>query len=262
MKRLIALLTAFCLVAGPALAGITPLTGTTNALLSTGTEASSVNVTLTSAATTVDAPIGTFFVIAVTQRTASTITSCGDSVNGSVYSLAGSAVVNGAAVEWLYYYQTTVDVPIGTTFSCTFPSASNGKSMIIAGFTAMATSSQADGTPTTGTGTWTSGSPFTIGPTGTLACNTSAGEIVIAGTALASNVTWTEDAAFSHVSSQTANAFEQLAYKIVNANTAVSYSPTATATAAAYAGELQGFKAATCAAAAINHGLLLTGVGQ
>lgn len=114
-------------------------------------------------------------------------------------------------------------------------------------------------------GSGAAGSATALGPlsaTGTLACNTTAGEVVVAFIGANNTITLTtESTGFTTlVTDNTAEAIN-VAQVIVNSNASQTYSPNLVqAPASGWAGLSTGFKAATCTGSA-KHGLLLTGVG-
>jgi hypothetical protein len=257
MKLFLALFATFCLITSPALAGITALSGTTNGLLATGTTAAT---SVTSAATTVDIPSGSLIIISAAYRAASGTLSCTDNLGThNTYNNAAAQAVYGTTTQTFYAY-TTQDTPSGTTFTCNSTGASVNFSIIASAWTGAATSSQYDTGVTAGNST--ASSPGPVGPTSTLACNSSAGELMIVSVGFTSTLTLTtEGSGFTLVSGPLGSDALRQVFQIVNSNAAVTYSPTFSGTSA-WMMQLQGFKAATCNASAAKHSLLLTGVGE
>ena len=253
MKRLIALITAICLISSPALAGITPLSGTTNGLLASGNSAGTT--TISTGATTVDAPIGTMLVLSVSYRSTGAI-SCTDSLGThNTYNSPLGQTTFSTSVK-MFYSVVTQDNPIGTTYSCS--AATSAQFGVVVSAWSGAAASPYDTGVTAGSSTASLGG--TVGPTSTLACNSSAGELATAIEASVSSTFSSQPGGWSDYGVALSDSSHP-AFQILNSNAAISYSPTYTGTTSAWQGQIMTFKAASCVSSA-PHGLLLTGVGQ
>jgi len=258
MKRLVTLITAFCLVAGSvADAGVAIITGTgtggSQGNTSTGV-GSTITLTFSSAI-----PAGSLVVANISFRNSSTTAYTCVDTKLNTYQAGAGVTVNAYGVQMVYSV-TANALTTSDTITCTVPGTAN-RGLIVAAFSGVA-ATPFDSASVTGSaaGVTTIGP---VGPTGTLACNTTAGEVVVAGLGYGNAITGgAEDATFISLGTNDVSQGTHMAYKIVNANTAVTYSPTYTETASNWVAQLQGFKAASCTGAAIKRGLLLTGVGQ
>jgi hypothetical protein len=254
MKRLVTFIAA-CLIASPSFAGITTLTGTTNGVL--GQAAVASGTTPTTAATAVDAPVGTLIVVtAASHNSAVFATACGDSA-GNTYTQAGTTAANGTAAS-IFYSVTTIDLPVAGTVNCTYNNTSQGKTVVALGFTGAAAS------PIDQVTNFSSASAAgaqTIGPTGTLACGSASSEVVVVN--MSPNLSLAaQDATFVQSTSNTTGGPAYTLYKITSSTAAVSYSPTLNATASSYTTNLYSFKAASCATSSPKSRMLLLGVGE
>lgn len=258
MKRII-LAALFALgLNGPALAGITQITGsgTGGAIGTANAAAGGTTVVVT---TNVAVPPGSLIAIALGVRTAGSYSGCTDSA-GNTYATPLNKTTTGQTTSTTYSY-TTVNLPSGGTITCTSPNTSN-KGMIAAAFSATDSSplDAASATPTNGSGT-----TISVGPTGTLACPSVSGncELLFAAWSDLGIGTITEDANFTNLGTQTGNSGNtHAAFKLVTANTAVSYSAGNT-TSNNWAAYLQAFKAATGGGGpTLQGGTLLRGAGR
>lgn len=258
MKRILAALALLLIFSVPAYSAVALINGGgTGGLLASGTNNSTITTVVT-AATTVDAPIGSLITIGLGVRTgASTYTGCVDTA-GNTYSTPINKSSGGGESASFSYALTTIDLPIGSTFTCT-SAATGSKGIMVAAFSGAAASplDAASATPTAGNGTAVS-----VGPTGTLACPASGNcEVLIGFFATFAAASVTEDAAFTTFGSLTANASNtHMAYKIVAVNTAITYAPT-NATSGFWAAFLEAFVQST-AVSAVYHGLSSAGAGK
>ena len=262
MKRLLAYFVAAALLvaAGPAFAGTAIINGGgTGGQIATGSQAAGGN-TVTSSASTVDVPIGSLVEIGAAENvTSSSYTGCTDSA-GNNYGANISSNANGLAGTttrtWLI---TTIDAPIGTTWTCTSASTAIKGIMVAAWSGAAASPFDLSATPTTGSGTVAS-----IGPTGTLACPGGGAncEVLVA--------VWNHDnitgqtgltSGFTYLGSNGSNGTNlSMAYEIVSATTAQSFQAT-NGNSGAWVMKMDAFKAATsggtnktCTIAAVGGG--------
>ncbi|MCU1526654.1 MAG: hypothetical protein JWP75_417 [Frondihabitans sp.] len=227
MRRALALGLIACLNAPSAEAAIAALNSNL-AIATYNSSGATVATTLTTGATTVDAPVGTLIVIVVGNRsTTNAITSCTDSA-GNAYSASAATTVSSGLVEVRSFYSlTTIDLPIGATFSCTVGSGNIQKSVVVGAFSGLASSGVFDAT-VTNIGTV---SPVTF-TTGTL--NFASGgtqALVIAADAASATTSYTESASFTSMATLSNSFFTHLGFQIVNATTGISYSAAFTASA-------------------------------
>ena len=261
MKRLIALLTAFCLLGSPALAsGLTALNGGGTGGAFASTSVSTAVASITSGATTVDIPVGSLGVIFVGWRAGAgvSITSCSDTA-GNTWSSGAVSNSQSNATTRIYYTVSTIDMPIGTTFTCNLSSASSSiKAVEVMAFSGPAASPFDANANASGSST----GAITVGPVpsaGTLACNGTSDEVVVSVVSMLNGAAPTNLGSFTSLG-YISDMFA--AYQIVNSNVAVSFTPTLTGSSGNWSAQIQGFKASTCPASAANHTLLLMGVGQ
>jgi hypothetical protein len=145
--------------------------------------------------------------------------------------------------ERIFYSITTIDLPLGGTISCLFNNSGTRKDITAVAFSGAA-ASPVDAASTIAQNTSTT---VSAGPTGTLACPSTSGncEVIIVGLGWDSNNTafTTEAAGFTNLGLQ---SFDQsTAIKLVTANTAITYTPTVTASSRSWNVALVGFEAAT-----------------
>lgn len=259
MKRLVALFALACLIASPAFAGITALNGGgTGGTFATGSD-NATSTTVTTAATTVAIPAGSLSIIFAGQRAGAgvTINSCTDSA-GNTYSSGASTNSTSNATVRIFYSITTSNLPIGGTASCTYSSLASIKTISLMAFSGAAASPFDVSVNASASSTGS----ITIGPVpaaGNLACNASAGEVVVSVIAMLNGALPSALGSFTSLGYQS-NQFA--AYQIVNSNAAVTFTPTLNGASGNWASQLQGFKAAVCLAGGGNHGLLLSNVGN
>lgn len=262
MKRFLGFLFGvFLLLPTQVFAGISLISGgqcTNSNCIAQGSNNSTIT-TVTSSASTVDVPVGSLVYISTTVRANSNASSCTDTA-GNTYSapvqkLAGT---NNQSVIFSWAI-TTIDAPIGTTWTCNNASTT-AKGIQVAAFSGAASSplDAASATPASGTGTVQS-----VGPTGILACpgGGSNCEVLIANwTNRSTGAQSSQTAGFTNFGCNTSNFANMcMAYEIVSATTAQSYSST-NASSDGWAIFLEAFKTAT--ASITNCSLLTLGVGS
>jgi len=262
MKRLIALLTAFCLVASPALAGWTFITGgSSGGTLGRVTGATSPMVVTVSA----NVPVGSLIVVPFAIRGNEDITGCVDSA-GNTYARAGAfhQGVSGGAGETIYYaYATTALTNGSSTISCTENAANAQNVMLPVAFSGAQspTANNYDTNQFAGSSTGTSVGPLPA--TGTLGCNSTNGNLLVAYMVASNALTLTtESTGFTNQFTDGGNEASHLAWQVTSTNATVTYSPTLSQSASAsWVGQITNFKAASCIAAT-GHNLLTLGVGD
>jgi hypothetical protein len=255
--KLRALLTTIllCLAVNPAFAGFAIINGggTGGAI---GQSVSGSGATATSSASTVDIPPGSLVVQVAGMRANASFTTCSDSVGGNTWSVFAGNQQTGMSF-YVCYSLTSVDLPIGTTFS--FTSANTGvKSNIVAAFSGAAASpldpTSAGGQSTTNT------TSVSIGPSGAWQCpGVTNCNLQIAGFLALNSGTVTETSGFTSLGTTATET--HMAYQITSATTATTYTSTL-GTSSNYAGKLVGFDAAvgggsgsTCTIAAAGGGV-------
>lgn len=231
----------------PALAGIAIINGGgTGGLVANGSN-NGGGTTVVTAASTVDVPVGSFvFMVTTVRSTSAGITGCADSAGNAT--TGGGNKTNPPANQTLNwnYGITTIDAPIGTTWTCTSITTTS-KGIMVAAFSGAAASPHdaASATPAAGSGT-----VMSAGPTGTLSCPGGGAncEVLIApwtnhntGAQSAQTGGFTQ---FGCIPGSTNNANVCMAYEIVSATTAQSYTST-NANSDVWAMTLEGFTAAT-----------------
>lgn len=261
MKRLIALLTAFFLVASPALAGITQIagSGTGGAIAS----ANSGTGSLTTAAVSANVATGSLIVIAVGNRTGTTTGwSCTDSASTpNTYSVIGpfsSASTTTTAIFYAIAGASGNLVSGTTTVSCTVPGAAHTQVTVYA--FAGVNASPLDKSGNNGAASAsTSLSPVPSAATATLTCNSTGGAVAV-GNLIGQNAPTNGGIG----TGWTAGPLQQegiSAWQIFNTNAGVQWTNSVTQTSGAWEGVVGVFKAASCGTATV-HTLLLTGVGD
>lgn len=209
----------------PSDAGIALINGGgTGGLIAHG-EAGS-GTTVTSAASTVDVPVGSLVFIGISQRTiTATVSSCTDTAGNTFQTPVNKGLASNAQTSSFTWAITTIDEPIGTTWTCNTSGTVN-KGLMVAAFSSAAASplDAASATPVFGSGTAVS-----VGPTGTLACPGTGNCEVLIGFFSHHNIgAVTEGTGFTSFGTITnLSANMHMAYQIVAANTAITYAPTA-----------------------------------
>ena len=263
MMRALQVFLAFLVLAlaGPASAALCDISTGANcsgvSALVTGGSASGASTTVTSSTTAVDIPSGSLIIVGASVRSSGvSISSCYDSANGGgvLYSHGQTSTTNSYAVQ-TFYYVTSIDVPVGSTITCTYGSTSASKSIEAVAFVG-SSSTPFDSASTTATGTGTG--TLTIGPTGTLGC---AKAVVIGNLTYGNAGTITEGTGFTSLGTITTNSLMHMGYQVVTATTAMTYTPSTTATSTAWAAQLQVFDASSCTGSTAKHTALLLGVG-
>lgn len=253
MRRLLASLALLLALVAPAQAALVRINGVdVGNALGTGNATGVTTVALT---TTVDAPIGSLIAVVCAGRGSQTWSGVTDSA-GNTYSAALANTLTGTQAIRTFFTVNTIDLPLAGTITCTSNLATGQKSTSAIAFSG-AVASPLDAASVSQTGT---GPPYTVGPTGTLACpgGGSGCEVLVGSeTSLNAGVV-TPTAGFTTFGSPTsAAAFE---FQLVSASTPVTSAPTSTAPSGAYAGNLAAFKAASSGGASGGSGLTTTGV--
>lgn len=231
MKRPVGIALGLCLVASPALAGVAIINGGgTNGLAASGTCNSGAScpttTTVVSSATTVDIPVGSLVVAGSAVRSANNGCASVTDSAGNTYTIGANKGSGGVQSASLIATITTIDLPIGSTFTCTtVAGVTTNRGIMVAAFSGVASQD------VSGTSTSTSGTGTVQSITGnTLACPGGGAncEVVV-------NV-WS-NRTLGAQSSQTAgftqfgcltlnNANVCMAYEIVSAVTAQNYTST------------------------------------
>lgn len=207
MKRLLVILLVWIALAAPAFAIGTPVQ------IAAGNASSGSTV-----ATSADAPIGSYVIVVVYASTSpNTVSSLHDSAGNcsSAYNLAIAENPSSVSGVSIYYCRVTADLPSGGTFTAT----TTGSSYDLFAFYVPNVSGSVDQT----VGNGTSSAVTSIGvTTGTLA---QPSEIAI-GTLATNNSlgTFTEASGFTSFTTAQNSNF-RVAYRIVSATAAVTYSP-------------------------------------
>jgi hypothetical protein len=258
VKRFIALFAAFCLSVSPAFAGITQIvgTGTGGNIGAAGSNTASQTVTIATSGA-VSVPTGSLVVVTVGYR-GTTTTGCKDNANNTSFTAGTNFTAGGWSVQVYYYIVGATAYTSGTTtITCTAGAAQNMAIIASAWSGAAATPYDVGATANA-----TSVAPNSVGPTATLACNTTAGELVIGSMTNGSGVAFSsEGSGFTSMGTLASQQETHSAYQIVNSNAAVTYAPSYAASST-WLGRVDTFKATSCVAAAGKGGLLLTGVGR
>jgi hypothetical protein len=262
MKRLVALITAFCLIAQPAWAGWTVVTGGgAGGTIGTATGGAVVAMTFTVSATV---PVGSLVVIGVAIRSNSQdITGCVDT-SGNTYARAGTLQTGGTiASETVYYAYVGTALTNGvSTITCTQSVANSQNRLYAMAFTGAQTPTANNYDLNQSVG---STSASTLGPlpaTGALGCNSTNGNLLFVDVSASNAITVTaESTGFTNVVTENTFQGTHIAYQITSTNASVTYNPTETQPSGQYEAQITNFKAASCNAST-SHGLLLRGVGQ
>lgn len=258
-KFLAALITYALLSIAPAFAGIA-IIGSTSAPLASGNVGTGSNGVQTGA-TTVDVPIGSLVYIACTSRgNFDNFSSATDSAGNTYPAPSGKTTSSNQTLNWSYA-KTTIDLPIGSTFTCNgADTAQHGiRVLALSGVASHDTTGSA--TPTSGTGTVTS-----IGPGGALACPGGGAncEALVVGWTIQSagsqsSLSFSPSGVTTSLGCDNGNfAGICLAYGILSVTTAQSFSST-NPTSAVWAMDMEAFQATTAAAPVCRRSLI--GVG-
>lgn len=201
--------------------------------------------------TGVDAPPGSLVIISVQPDNANVaVTGCSDSA-GNSYAIVEPTPVVAIFTQAMAWSITTIDLPIGSSFTCTTSSAQTWETT-----GAWATSGATGGIDTTTTlNQLVPGTSASI-VTGTLATNS---EIVFGLLGFSTSATtYTESSGFTNLAGAGAGSFGGVGYQIVAATTSITFAPSF-GSVQTYSTELVSFKAT---AALTNHNLSLIGVGK
>jgi len=256
IRRLLATIAILTALAAPAQAGVAIIAGSgTGGQLANGTSTGTTTVVGT---TTASVSAGSLIVVGVGIRNINFTSACTDTA-GNTYTLAVNKGVGGGDAV-IYYSYTTSVLSSGATITCT-NSNTSGKGLIAVAF------SGSDPTPldaATPVGTTGSGTAISVGPTGTLSCPTPSGggncEALVGFYQTSATAATTEDAAFTDLGTLTANSSNvHMGYKLVTANTAITYAPTNT-NSGTWVAVLGAFKSAT--GALTVHNLSSAGAGK
>ena len=265
MKRLAALFAAFCLIASPALATtISQIAGAgTGGSLGTGTTGAG-NVQFSTSAMSANVPAGSLIVVTVSHRSGTTTGwSCTDTATvPNTYSVVGPVASNtttGTAIFYAIAGASGNFVSGTTVVKCTLAAAQNGAINVYAFSGVNATPLDQSGNNGAGSAA-TALSPVPAAATAALACNSTAGEVVV-GNLIGQNALtnggigtgWTAGPVLQDSIS---------AWQILNSNAGVQWINSVTQTSGAWEGQVAVFKTATCGSGVTVHGLLLIGVGQ
>lgn len=261
MKRLVALTAALCLVASPALAGIAKIVGSGTG----GTIGKFVGAASMTFSPSAAVPAGSVIVIAVASFTNSNTIACTDDATGGSNTYTSIASVQGVTntQTTMLYGQIARALTTSNIVTCTQSSGNANNLLYALGFSgALASPFDAVITGFNASAVTSVGPLPSLGP---LACNTTAGEVVVAMFVSKNSLTLTtESTGFTTiVTDNGANEAMNLAIDIVNSNASLTYSPTLTQSpATGWSGAAAGFKAATCSGAARKSTLSLLGVGE
>lgn len=231
------------LAAGPGFAAsITQISGT-------GTNGAIANVAFNggsslSLTTTATIPPGSEIIIPVGGT--ATDFSASDPVNGS-YGAGQPININSTASVKILSIYTTGSLASGSTITVSGTGVSGG--LLASAFAFSFTANVPfDSASTTQVGS--ASGTATVGPTGTLngPCGTSGCELLIGAVFRKTSSTLTNDTNFTSMGQGNGSSAFAAGFKIVNANTPVSYVPSWSG-ASVWAGQIQGFKAAAAATA-------------
>lgn len=254
MRKLLAALALLLALELPAQAvGITIINGGgTGGSIASNTQNTGVGLTITSSASTVDIPIGSLVHIGIWLRALVVYTGCTDTA-GNTIPLPSQKGASSGGLVGSGGFITTIDEPIGTTWTCTSTStAAKGINVTAFAAVASATPDTAGFPVTTAAGTNGGTTAISIGPSGTWTCpggtNCSL-QIVSWGNSV--NPSVTEASGFTTLANlNTNNGFLHEAYQIVSVTTATTYAVT-NATAGNWAGILMGFASTSGGAAPV-----------
>lgn len=206
------------------------------------------SATVTTGATTIDIPAGSVVAITTSARVSSlTLNSCTDSLSThNNYTVVGQTTTNlivGAAISW-----TTQDLPIGSTFSCTWSSTSGGKAIIVAAATGFPSGAALDQKATnSGTGTGT----LTTGPTAALA---GTNDVVFGSITLTNAGTITEPGGWTNAFNNTTNSNQHMSDVVPGSAAAISYAPSTTGTSGTWGGIVVAVKPSGCTRLLLGEG--------
>lgn len=244
LKRLLlATLFSWLAISAPASAAIAFITGNdTNGSIAFATAGSgSATLVATLPVGSPGIPVGGLAHVIVPVRNSGTPTGCVDSKSNTY--TANYALV-GTSVSFIRSFRSVIGTALvaGDTITCTLNTSASSKSVIVLGFS-VPDPTPLDAASVTNSG---SGTTFTAGPTGTLACpgGGSGCEALVASETAANSGTITPDAGFTVVGSFT-GVGTYVQYKIVNATTAQSWSVTTSAGSGNWVAELMAYKAAS-----------------
>ena len=255
MKRFLAAALVWCALALPAHA-ISIISGSdTGGALGHTNVSGSTTVVVTTTATVSS---GNLIVIMCVGGNL-TWTAASDSAGNTYSAVAATSYASPIAARQFYTIATNT-LSSGGTITCTANSASGNKTAVAAAFSGLA-ASPLDSASVSQTG---SSGTYTEGPTGTLTYPGGVNVEVLLGMIEANTGgTPTNDASFTSLGTfnngggtQAPGAF---GYKIVSANTPITYAPTGTS--ATYVGQLGAYKG-TGTVTSVFHGLSATGAGQ
>jgi len=248
--------------ASPALAGIALINGggVGGRIGANSVGGGNASVSITS---TVDVPPGSLVVMEAGMRANASFSGCSDSA-GNSYTLVG--MQTGAPIaNYTCYSITTIDLPIGSTYTATSANTS-AKAVIVGAWSGVDQASPHDsasvGTTSPTAGTGGTGTAISIGPSGTPACpggtNCSLQIGVFTDTSAG---TITEDPNFtSFAGTSNTSPVPDFTYRIASSTATISYAPTMSVSGG-WAAQLQIFKAASGGSAPVCT-MSLTGAGS
>lgn len=265
MRRLLSSLALLLALAAPAQAvGITIINGGgTGGSFANGSNITNTN-TVVSGATTADIPIGSLVYLGLGVRsTAFGYTGCADTAGNTYPTTAAKPAASGQRTEGVGAI-TTIDLPIGSTFTCTLSGTTTAaKTINVIAFAGVnsATPDAAGFPTTTAAGTTAASTAISIGPSGTWGCPGAINcnvQIATWGDTVTPSVTealgWTT---VGNITASSGNLHQ--AYQITSLTTSSTYAVT-NATSGTWAGLLQGFDASTGGATGAGRALPLLGV--
>lgn len=269
MKRLVAIVAGFGLVASPAIAGLTQISGSgTGGNIATATTASGSGGFSTTLTASVG--VGNLIVISVTQRgSTGTAWSCTDDAgspgtfpgsSANTYTAGNATPYNTSTVttvQTFYSVLTTALTSTTNSIKCTTGAAVSTAFVATAWSGNAAAGSVYDASAYAQSGAASGITDLNVGPTGTLAQNCSNGELLVITAASQSAVTLTTVTPVT-MTNATGNSFNRGWY-LAGSNAAFTWTPTVTVTAGAKAEQIEGFKAASCPS---GKNLLTLGVGE
>lgn len=254
MRRLLATCLALLLAVTPAWAAITQISGTGPS----GTLAGINYTTALNNSQSITAAVGAgnLIVILVQSYDTSPTFSCSDAASNTYQKAPNGAFRANAATE-IWYSLTTNNLSNGAAIQCSASVHTGGFTTEILGFSGAAASPY-DVSPT---GTSGSGTSATVGASPTLTCPGSGTgcEVCVSGVIWNSNGTITSDATWTAIGNNATVGSWANGFKIVNANTALSFTGSTTATAA-FAGAMACFQAAASGGTSYG-GLTTLGAG-